>query len=91
MSEQVRQRKKGGTGKQRPVRTEEEDTKKQQQPGEGPVDLEPNIYVAIGLVLAFFAVLGVLAYYKIDQRNNGPFYSFINDKILPKNRYQKIS
>lgn len=86
MSDQLRKRKKGAGVKEEPVRKEEEDTKKQQ---EGPVDLEPNFYVAIGLVLAFFSVLGVLVYYKVDQRTNGPFYTFVNNNILPKNRYQK--
>ena len=87
MSSQLRERKKGKTGRAQPSPQEEEDTKK---PQEEPVDLEPNIYVAIGIMLLFAMVLGIFIYYKVDQRNNGPFASFVNDNILPKNRYQKV-
>ena len=87
MSSQVRERERGAARKQKqPEKEEEEDTKKEQ----GPVDLEPNIFVAISIVLVFAAIVGTFIYYKFDGRNDGPFYTFINDNILPKNRYQKM-
>ena len=85
MSSQVRQRKKPADGKQQ--RAEEEDVKKQQAE---PVDLQPNIYVAISIVLVFAAVVGTYIYYLVDRRTNGPFATFVDNNLLPKNRYQKI-
>jgi hypothetical protein len=65
---------------------EAEDTKKDE---DQTPDLEPNLFVAISIMLVFAFFVGLLLYYKLDRRNNGPFAAFINSNLLPKNRYQK--
>ena len=83
MASQLRERKKGGN-KQAPL--VEEDKKKDEYQ---PPDLEPNLYVAISIMLVFALIVGAILYYKVDQSNNGPFAAFINNSLMPKNRYQK--
>ena len=97
MSSELRERKKGASGRsEQPQTREEEDTKKSLA-DQGPVDLEPDIRVAGGIMVMFFVVLGIFVYYKIDNRDDGPFAVFVNKNILeplepwvvPKNRYQQ--
>lgn len=83
MAGSLRERKKAAG--QQPAR-EAEDTKKDE---DQTPDLEPNLYVAISIMLVFALFVGLLLYYKVDQRNNGPFAAFFNTNLLPKNRYQK--
>ena len=83
MASQLRERKKGAS-KQAPLK--EEDTKKDDYQ---PPDLEPNLYVAISIMLIFGLIVGAMLYYKVDQSNNGPFAAFVNNNFMPKNRYQK--
>ena len=78
MANELRERKKGTTEKSSPAEKAEE-----------PVDLEPNMWVVLGIILVFAALLSVFFYYKVDGRDNGPFYRFVNENFLPKNRYQK--
>ena len=94
MSSGLRERKKGADSKTEPQVGHEEDKKKE----EGPVDLEPDFKVALAIVLSLFALLGIFVYYKIDNRDDGPFATIINANIvdpimrrLPDldNRYQK--
>lgn len=97
MSSGLRERKKGGEAKsEEPQKTEEEDTKKAQDLG--PVDLDPDFKVVLGIVLAFASMLGLFFYYKVDNSKDGAFASWINVNIVrplepwftkPKNRYQK--
>jgi hypothetical protein len=83
MASSVRKRKKAGGRQAAP---EAEDTKKDE---DQTPDLEPNLNVAISIILVFTFFVGLLLFYKVDQRNNGPFAAFINNNLLPKNRYQK--
>ena len=63
----------------------EVDKKKEQ-----PLNLEPDMGVAIIIVMIFAAFIGLIIYYKVDQSNNGAFAAFVNSWLLPKNRYQKV-
>lgn len=83
MASSLRERKKAGGQKAAP---ETEDTKKDE---DQTPDLEPNLYVAATIMLVFAFFVGLILYYKVDQRNNGPFAAFINNNLVPKNRYQK--
>jgi hypothetical protein len=83
MASSVRKRKKVG-GQQ--AASEAADSKKDE---DQIPDLEPNLYVAISIMLVFALFVGLLLYYKVDRRNNGPFAAVINNNLLPKNRYQK--
>lgn len=47
---------------------------------EGP-DLQPNVFVMIGMITTFFAALGVLVYYKVDNREHGPFAAWVNTNL----------
>lgn len=42
-------------------------------------DLQPNVFVMIGMIAAFFTALGGLVYYKVDNREHGPFANWVND------------
>lgn len=42
------------------------------------IDLQPNVFVMIGMIAAFFAALGGLVYYKVDNREHGPFAAWVN-------------
>ncbi|CAK4034522.1 Membrane steroid-binding 2 [Lecanosticta acicola] len=44
---------------------------------EGPPDLEPNIWVVACLFLLFSLVVGTFVFYKIDNRDDGPFATWV--------------
>ena len=83
MANEVRERKKASNEKSVPAQQEEK--RKEDE----PVDLEPNFWVLLAIVLVFAALFGIFVYYKVDGRDNGPFYTFVNNNFLPTNRYQK--
>jgi predicted heme/steroid binding protein len=55
--------------------------KKKKPADDGPVDLEPNIFVMLGMIAAFFGALFVLIYYKIDNRDHGNFALWVNKQF----------
>ncbi|CZT15270.1 uncharacterized protein RCC_01134 [Ramularia collo-cygni] len=72
---ELRERKPAPKQAQAPLRDEHEKSKS--KPYEEP-DLQPNVFVMIGMIAAFFAALGGLVYYKIDNREHGPFANWVN-------------
>lgn len=54
--------------------------KSKDKPYDGP-DLQPNIFVMIAMIAAFFAALGGLVYYKVDNRDHGPFAAWVNTNV----------
>ncbi|KJX99885.1 hypothetical protein TI39_contig348g00024 [Zymoseptoria brevis] len=67
-----------------PVQPEEKEkpkTLKKKQPGPPTVDLEPNIFVILGMIVVFFTGLFLLVYYKIDNRDQGPVANWVNAKF----------
>jgi hypothetical protein len=48
-----------------------------------------NFDVILWILLALAVLGGVILYYNIDKKDNGPFAAFVNNNLLPKNRYQK--
>lgn len=50
------------------------------RPDAGP-DLQPNVFVMIGMIAAFFAAVGGLVYYKVDNREHGPFAAWVNTNL----------
>ena len=66
MANSLRERKKAGGKRAAPVA---EDTKKDED--QSP-DLEPNLYIAISIMLIFAFFVGLLLYCKVDRRNIGP-------------------
>ena len=48
-----------------------------------------NFDVILWILLVLAVLGGVILYYNIDKKDNGPFAAFINNNLLPKNRYQK--
>lgn len=103
MSSGLRERKKDGTAKTdlsvAKEDYEEEDKKKEQAAQDlGPVDLEPDFFVVLALVVAFALAITAFVFYRIDNRTDGAYATFINRNIVdpmkrfatPKNRYQKV-
>ena len=48
-----------------------------------------NFEVILWILLALAVLGGLMLYYNIDKKDNGPFAAFVSKNLLPKNRYQK--
>lgn len=99
MASGLRERKKDGKAKTDLSPEKEEDLEDEKKKLEelGPVDLEPDFFVVVALVAAFALVITAFVFYRIDNRTDGPYATWINYNIVdpmkrfatPKNRYQK--
>ena len=70
----------------------QEDTK----PPKLTQELKEDTEVGDSVALLVFVAIVLLAlsmatyfYYKHDQENNGPFAAWVQNNLLPKNRYQR--
>lgn len=83
-ADSLRQRKpvEGVTSNGKPTNTprEEEDDSKRKRAESDP-DLEPNIWVLIWMIVVFMTGISLTFYYKFDNRNQGPFAAYINEKF----------
>lgn len=76
MADNLRSRKKP---QQQPQEKRQEEDRSKSKRDEGP-DLEPNLYVILTLIAAIALLSGSFLYYKIDNRDHGPFASWVNTK-----------
>lgn len=86
MPTELRNRKVPSPGDPEPSpQKQEEDRSKTKSKGgakrsEAPPDLEPNIWVVASLFIAFSVVVGTFIFYKVDNRDDGPFATWVNKK-----------
>ncbi|KAI5361390.1 Putative cytochrome b5-like heme/steroid binding domain-containing protein [Septoria linicola] len=83
-ADNLRQRKPAQDGipsKRVPANTPEDyDNSKEKRSQQGP-NLEPDFWVVAWLAITFITAIVALFYYKVDNRNHGPFAAYINDKF----------
>jgi hypothetical protein len=83
----LRQRKPVSDTNNQPQPQHEEDNETLTQ--QDPPDLRPDLYVVITLLLCLITIIITYYYYRVDLNSKGPFSTFVNDKILGRNPYQR--
>ena len=81
MAGSTRERKKTTNKKATSRETSQKDDLKNQESG-------INFNVILWNLLLLAVLGGLILYYNIDKKDNGPFAAFISKNLLPKNRYQ---
>jgi hypothetical protein len=82
----LRQRKPVLDVNSQPQEKDQEDEPLSQQ---DPPDVRPDIRVVISLLIGLMTIIITYYYYRVDLNSKGPFSTFINDKIIGRNPYER--
>jgi hypothetical protein len=54
-----------------------------------PPDIRPDIRVVISLLIGLMTIITTYYYYRVDLNSKGPFSTFVNNKIIGRNPYER--
>jgi hypothetical protein len=73
-------------GTQPQEKDQEEDEPLSQQ---DPPDISPDLRVVVSLLIGLMIIIITYYYYRVDLNSKGPLSTFVNDKILGRNPYER--
>lgn len=54
-----------------------------------PPDLRPDLRVVVSLLFCLITIIITYWYYRVDLNSRGPFSTFVNDRIIGHNPYER--
>jgi hypothetical protein len=66
-------------------KVQEEESLSQQD----PPDIRPDLRVVVSLLIGLMTIITTYYYYRVDLNSKGSFSTFVNNKIIGRNPYER--